>query len=167
MACPFCHHDHNWTIEEALDRLAKGPALVRAALANPAKDELAWAPAPGKWSPKQVVVHLLDTELVYGVRARKILSEDDGVLLAYDQDRWAAACTDGREAARAMDTFEALRADNIGLFRASIARMDRTGIHPEYGKVSLRDLLLHLSPHDEKHAAQIRRAREAYRDITR
>lgn len=66
-----------------------------------------------------------------------------------------------------LQTFELLRADNVGLFRASIGKVDRTGQHPEYGTLSLRELLMHLSPHDEKHAGQIRRVRAAYQEITK
>ena len=167
MTCPICKLDHNWTFEEALDRLAKGPAMIRQALAKADAQELRWSPVPGKWSPLQVAVHLLDTELVYGVRARKILSEENGALPAFDQDLWAAACTEGRDLERVLKTFELLRADNVGLFRASLSKMDRTGQHPEYGALSLRDLLMHLSPHDEKHAGQIRKVRKAYQDITK
>ncbi len=165
MACPLCQQVHNWTIEEALNRLAAGPDLIRTALRNVTNEEANWAP-PLKWTPKQVAVHLLDTELVYGVRARKILSEENGVLLAYDQDKWADACTNGRNVSDVLNTFAALRADNVGLFRASMTRMDRTGVHPEYGALSLRDLILHLAPHDEKHAGQIKRVRDAYKDVT-
>lgn len=167
MTCPICQHEHNWSMEEALDRLSKGPAIIRQAMAGADAKELRWPPAPGKWSVLQVVVHLLDTEMVYGVRIRKILSEDNPPVIAYEQDQWAAACTEGRDLERVMQAFELLRADNVGLFRASLPRLGRTGQHPNYGALSAGDLIMHLSPHDEKHAGQIKRVRQAYMDITK
>ena len=125
MICKMCKLDHDWTIEEALQRLEKGPAVIRKALSGAGPEELGWA-LPKAWSPKQVAVHLLDTEMVYGVRVRKILSEDNAIVPAYDQDCWAAACSDGRELGHVLDTFESLRRDNLAPFRASVARLDRT-----------------------------------------
>ena len=64
---------------KTLAKLAAGPESIRNAMRNITPDEVNWAP-PTKWTPKQVAVHLLDTELIYGVRARKILSEENGDL---------------------------------------------------------------------------------------
>jgi uncharacterized damage-inducible protein DinB len=166
MTCPICQHDHNWTLEHALATLAHGPAVIRQAMAGASPAESRWSPAPGKWSVLQIAAHLLDTEMVYGVRIRKILSEDNPHVMAYDQDQWAAVCSEGRDLDRVMQAFELLRADNIALFRACSARLDRTGQHPHYGALSARHLIMHLSPHDEKHAGQIARVRQAYMDIT-
>jgi uncharacterized damage-inducible protein DinB len=167
MTCPICQQEHNWTLEDALDRIAKGPATIREAMAKATPEELLWKPAPNKWSVQQVAVHLLDTEMVYGVRIRKILAEDNPPLIAYEQDLWAEHCAEGRDVERVMQAFELLRADNVDLFRASLTRLGRAGQHPQYGALSARDLVMHLSPHDEKHAGQIQRVRQAYMDTTR
>lgn len=165
MSCPFCQKDHNYSIEEALSHLENGPSEVRKALEGANAEELDW-PEPGGWSSRQVVTHLLDTEVVYSMRFRKIIAEDDAILPAFDQNRWTEFLTPGRDPARTLETFEHLRRDNVALLRAvtaTPARLDRTGRHPEYGVLTLRDHLLHLAPHDLNHAAQIRRIREKYR----
>ena len=46
--------------------------------------------APGKWTLREILVHLSDTEAVYLDRARRILSDEKPSLLGFDQDRWAA-----------------------------------------------------------------------------
>src|SRR5580658_6791366 len=144
MTCPICQHEHNWSMEEAIDRLAKGPAMIRQAMDGTDAKELHWSPAAGKWSVLQVAVHLLDTEMVYGVRIRLILSEQNPTLVAYEQDQWADACTEGRDPERVMQAFELLRADNVGLFRAAFPRLGRAGQHPSYGTLSAGDLIMHL-----------------------
>ena len=165
MACPICKKEHNFTVEEALERLEKGPAEVRAALAGAGTEEVNWSP-PGAWSPRQVATHLLDTELVFSTRYRKILAGDEGELAAFDQERWAAACSAGRDLTHVLGTFDHLRRDNVAMLRAALAdpdSLERTGRHPEFGRLTLRDLILHISPHDMNHAGQIRRTREKYR----
>ena len=171
MPCPFCQKEHDFTVEEALARLDGGPAEVRAALAGAGDAELNWS-QPGRWSPRQIAFHLLDCELIYGTRFRKILAEEDAVLPAFDQNLWSEACTAGRDLANALDAFERLRRDNVAMLRAAAAApaektsagsvLDRAGRHPQYGVLTLRDHILHLSPHDRNHAAQIRREREKY-----
>ena len=167
MPCPICKKEHDFTVEEALNRLEKGPEEVRVALAGAGHDELNWAP-PGAWSPHQVVTHLLDTELVFGTRYRKILAGDEGELAAFDQERWTAACSAGRNLAHVLTTFEYLRQDNVALLRIAAlsdpTSLDRAGRHPEFGRLTLRDLVLHISPHDMNHAGQIRRTREQYKN---
>ena len=165
MPCPFCKQEHNFTVKEALRRLERGPKEVRAALKGATKAELNWA-QPGRWSPRQVAFHLLDTELVYSTRFRKLLAQDGGELPAFDQNLWTANCTAGRDMAHALDTFDRLRRDNVAMLRAAAAEpatLDRAGRHPEYGMLTVRDVMLHLSPHDMNHAGQIRREREKYR----
>lgn len=165
MACPFCQKEHAYSVEEALDRLARGPLLVREALAGAGDRELDFAePKPGGWNPAQVATHLMDTEIVYSLRLRKLLAEDDPPLPAFDENLWNAALQGGRELVDTVEAFELLRKQNVGLVRsAPPGALDRSGRHPEYGALTLRQIVLHLAEHDAQHAAQIRRVRDAYR----
>lgn len=164
MPCPFCQKEHNETLEQILEAMERGPQAIREALAGATEHELAFAePKPGGWSPAQVATHVMDCEVIQSVRFRKLLAEDDPVLPAFDQNRWAAALMGGRQLADVLQTHELLRRQNVGLLRAAgPGVLDRTGRHPEYGVLSLRTLAAHLSIHEAKHAAQIRRIRAAY-----
>src|SRR6266545_7076812 len=62
------------------------------------------APAPGKWSVRQILAHLADCELVFGFRFRQTVAEDNPTLQPFDQDRWAAQY-DGYDALTALETF--------------------------------------------------------------
>jgi hypothetical protein len=44
---------------------------------------------PGKWSIREVIQHLADSELVGGFRLRMVLAHDRPTLTGYDQDLWA------------------------------------------------------------------------------
>jgi hypothetical protein len=163
MACPFCKKEHTETLAQALEALERGPQLVRQALAGATERELHFAePKPGGWTPAQVATHLMDTEVIQSVRVRKMLAEDEAVLPAFDQNRWTAALSGGRELEDVLRTFELLRKQNVGLIRAAgEAAGERAGTHPERGRMTLRQLLVHLSTHDARHAEQIRRIRAA------
>ena len=41
-------------------------------------------PAPGKWSPAEIVCHLADCELVFAFRLRQTLAEDAPVIQPFD-----------------------------------------------------------------------------------
>src|SRR5512147_664019 len=47
-------------------------------------------PFDGKWTPNEVIGHLVDSEWVYGYRVRLILCEDGPTILGMDQDLWVA-----------------------------------------------------------------------------
>ncbi len=164
MPCPFCKKEHEYTFEQALDMLQKGPQLIREAMAGAGEREASFAdPKPGGWSPAQVAAHLMDCEIVYSMRFRKILAEDDAVLPAFDEKKWATALQNGRDLGEVLTGFEVLRRQNLALVRnAPQGALDRAGTHPEYGRLTVRDHIIHLGQHDANHAAQIRRIRATY-----
>lgn len=56
--------------------------------------DLAWsvaAPAPGKWTPRQLVGHLIDSAVINCQRFGHAGTTDDLVCTPYDQDVWVAA----------------------------------------------------------------------------
>lgn len=117
------------------------------------------AEAPGKWSVIEVLQHLADTEMVYAVRGRLVLSEDRPPLQAYDQDRWAALFN-YREAATelALAQLSALRAANLALWRTvGPEGRARVGLHSERGEESLDLMLRMMAAHDLVHRRQIER----------
>src|ERR1700732_938036 len=64
--------------------LEEVPRLVATASA----EQLNRSPGPGEWSPRQVLNHLSDTDLVYGTRIRMIVTQDRPTIVGYDQDAW-------------------------------------------------------------------------------
>jgi DinB family protein len=128
-------------------------AAIRDSLARIHTHATAWTPqqfersyAPGKWSARQILTHLAQTELAFGTRARMALSapQRDYVAQPFNQDHWMAreAGLGGREALAALT---ALGAMNLALY-ASLSPDDRaaTFSHPEYGALSV-DWLIHQS----------------------
>ncbi len=138
---------------------AATPAKVASLVRGVSPRQLAKRPAPGKWSVQEIISHLADTEMVMCCRARWIAFEEHPTLVPFDQDRWAAGRAREKEAlSETIERFRLLRRSQMRLFRnASGQELERTGMHPERGEVTLREQLETLAGHDLNHLAQIQR----------
>lgn len=117
------------------------------------------AEAPAKWSVIQVIQHLADSDLVFGVRLRMILTEDKPPLQAYDQDAWARTFNyAGVRLDTALDQLRGLRAANFYVLRGlSQDQLGRVGLHSERGPESAEFHLRLMGAHDLVHRRQIDR----------
>ena len=73
--------------------------------------------APGKWSPREVFIHLADCDLAFGFRYRQALGEEDHLVQPFDQDLWAKSYA-VYDAHQAIQTFAVLRNWNLTLLRS-------------------------------------------------
>lgn len=124
---------------------------------------------PDTWSPFDVVGHLIHGERTdWLVRARLIL-RPGGPHPFEPFDRFAQEeASRGQSLDELLDTFAALRAENLRALDAltlTPADFEREGRHPDFGAVTLRELLAAWVVHDLGHLAQISRAlAKRYRD---
>lgn len=149
----------------SIDRYAAGFDAVVAALDGITAAELDHRPAPGEWSPRQVVHHLADSEARSFIRLRQLLAEDGGVIQAYDQDRWAERLPYDLPVEVSLPVVQAVRGLSLATVRtleaAGDTAWDRAATHPEHDEPYTLDLWLALyAEHPHDHAAQIRAARE-------
>jgi hypothetical protein len=144
----------------------KDPLLVQAdtaptisALIHLVPDaDLKRRPAPGKWSVVEVVAHLAEDELVTSWRYRQMLEHPGCSLAGFDQDKWADWGRYGEWSSQeALDRFTLLRTANLRMLRAlNPEEWMRFGEHAERGRITVRDLALHMAGHDLNHLEQIR-----------
>lgn len=122
-------------------------------------DALRRPEGPGKWSVVEVLQHLADTEMVYGVRGRLVLSEDRPPIQGFDQDRWASLFRYAdADPGQALAQLAALRAGNLVVWRSlAPAELARVGLHSERGPESLALMLRLMAAHDLVHRRQIER----------
>lgn len=141
-------------------------ARLRRVLAGLSPSELAWKPAPGKWSIKEIVCHLADVELAYGFRYRLIAAENEPRLTPFNQDAWANHLGYLRQDLRqALEVLRVLRARHVAMFKALPAdAWDRAGMHEERGRLTLRQIVESIAAHDENHLGQIRRIKALLRE---
>jgi hypothetical protein len=150
-----------FVLEEALALLARTPASLDALLRGlPA----AWTDAHEggeTWSPFDVVGHLIHGERTDWMRRARMIVADGDTGTFEPFDRFAQfAASSGRTLASLLDEFAALRQANLrelGALRLTDADLDRTGRHPEFGLVTLRQLLATWVAHDLDHLMQVAR----------
>jgi hypothetical protein len=104
---------------DILDILGREMVTTQALLASVPPDLEEYRYAPGKWSVREVVGHLIDTERAFAFRCVWVARAAEGAQPAFEQDAWARASNAGRR--RLVDLAEewiALRRDDILLFRS-------------------------------------------------
>lgn len=145
-------------IGETTDLLRRTPEVLRALLTDLPDS---WTDTPDTadgWRPRDVVGHLITGELTEWIqRVRRVL--DDGTSRPFDTfDRFAMLERD-RDASlnELIDRFDELRTRNLAQLDELIveADLDRRGLHPSLGEVTLRELLATWSVHDLDHIGQI------------
>jgi uncharacterized damage-inducible protein DinB len=147
--------------QSTLDRFERGIDAMRAALAGTPEGLLDRSPAPGKWSIRQIVLHVADDDIVAAMRIRQIAAEPGALLLGFDQDRWAQELRYVDQSLElAMETFVLLRRSTAAMLRGlPEAAWSYQGNHEERGLTTLEAFVAHMANHAELHAGQIRRIR--------
>lgn len=151
----------DFTLPHATAVLARTPMVVRTFLTDLPPDWTHRNEGPGTWSPFDVVGHLIDGEESDWIgRARIILSQGADRRFA-PFDRFAHLdANQGKSLAELLDRFARLRASNLRDLESMDIGPDKlrlTGEHPEFGTVTLEQLLATWVAHDLGHIAQIAR----------
>lgn len=110
---------------------------------------------PGKWSARQILLHLAHSELALGTRVRMALATPNYVAQPFNQDAWLAR-EDGISGADAASAFVALAAFNVGLY-ATLSEAERQVPvqHPEYGLISVDWVIHQQAGHQVHHLRQL------------
>jgi hypothetical protein len=145
-------------IAETTAVLTRTPEVLRSLLVGLPES---WTNTPDTangWRPRDVVGHLITGEQTDWIaRTRRILEQ--GTSLPFDPfDRSSMLDRDaGVPLDELVEQFAELRAGNLAVLGdlASDADLDRRGLHPSLGEVTLRELLATWAVHDLDHIGQI------------
>lgn len=145
--------------QNALAALRQTPDRIRALLASWTPDRWERSYAPGKWSARQIVIHLLQAELVLTSRVRFAVSQHGYTAQAFDQDAWLPI-DDSAEGPAALDAYTALRKVNLALFSSlTPEQRTRSFTHPEYADLTADWVAAQLAGHDIHHLKQLEEIR--------
>ncbi len=114
-------------------------------------------PAPGRWSPVEIIAHLADAEIVASYRVRMIIAHNGVDIQAFDQDEWATNLAyEATDPAESVDLFDATRVANLRLLGRIDPRLhENYGLHAERGRESVSHLIRLYAGHDLNHLAQL------------
>ncbi len=143
----------------SLDALRSTISDLVALTSNRTARELAHAPQRGEWSAAEVAAHMADAEMVYSVRVRMMLTDDNPALTGYDEQAWAARLSMcDLNVAGSVERFRILRDANLRLYESlESAEWARTGLHEERGLLTVSSIVESLIGHDRTHLDQIRK----------
>jgi hypothetical protein len=133
-------------------------ALV-AVFAGLTDEQLDRAPADGGWTPRMVAHHVADSETNSAIRLRRLVAEDEPLIIGYDEELWSRRLRYDRPIGSALAVVTAVRAASLELLlRLSPEEWSRTGRHSESGVYTLDDWLGIYAGHPLEHAEQVRAA---------
>ena len=148
--------------KKLVDLYREGYAAVAEALLKITPEELDAKPAPGKWSAREIVHHLGDSEMVGAVRFRLLIAEDRPVIKGYDQDAFARRLHYDRPHEASLELFRSSRAATVEMMGClSETEWLREGTHTDIGRFGLDTWLRIYAPHAHGHAQQILLARKS------
>jgi hypothetical protein len=113
--------------------------------------------APGKWTLKEVIGHLIDDERIFLYRALCVARNDDKPLAGFDENAYVAATSfEARSLTSLAAEYRAVRAASISFFQSlTPAEWTRRGIVNGY-EASVRGLAFHVAGHELHHLRVIR-----------
>jgi hypothetical protein len=147
-----------FTLEGGCEILRRTPDVLRALLHDLPGDWLHGREAPEAWSPYQVCGHLLHVEECDWLdRTRVILEHGTGRVFEPVDREAGFARFRGWPLSDLLDSFASTRQANLTELTRLLAGggLDRRGVHPDFGEVTLAQLLATWVVHDLNHLGQV------------
>jgi uncharacterized damage-inducible protein DinB len=146
-------------IESAGQSLAQGPRIVEGLIAAAPLEALTWREAPGTWHIVEVLCHMADGEITDWMPRLERILEGGGRFTPFDREGGFTRYR-GWTAEALVGEFGQLRRANLEKLETlhlTASHLTLRGEHPEFGPVTLQQLLACWATHDMAHVAQISR----------
>jgi len=159
----------NFDLNHGVAVLSRTPQTLRVFLEDLPDKWVYSNEGPETWSAFDVVGHLIHGERTDWIPRAEIILEQKGERRFTPFDRFAMFReSEGKTLTELLDEFEELRAgslDKLSGWNLKEEHMQLRGVHPEFGEVTLSQLLATWVAHDLTHIAQVARIMsKQYRD---
>jgi len=146
-------------LDEAIEVLQATPSVLQAWLGNLPPEWVHASDGEDTWSPFDIVGHLIHGEKTDWIPRAEIILSDQETRQFEPFDRFAMlADSEGRTMQEVLDAFADWRQQSINRLRGlhpSESDLNKTGVHPDLGTVTLKQLLATWVAHDLNHLGQI------------
>jgi len=121
------------------------------------EEKLLYRYAPGKWTIKEILVHIIDDERIYSYRALRFARDDKTKLPGFEQDDFTLhSNANERELKNIFDEYEAVRKSTIALFNGlNDEALTREGT-ADGKNATVRALAYHIAGHELHHLSFIK-----------
>jgi hypothetical protein len=149
-----------FNLEDAIAILERTPASLTALLYGLPETWIRATEGEGTWSPYDVIGHLIQGERTDWIpRARHILAGETRPFESFDRTAQFTG-SQGKSLGELLEMFANLRRENVVALEGmnlTETELERKGLHPELGEVTLSQLLATWVVHDLDHVEQIAR----------
>lgn len=160
MSEPAARTRRPFILAEAIALLANTPATLDALLRTLPEEWLTAHEGGETWSPHDIIGHLIHGERTDWLPRARIILEHGESRAFEPYDRFAQFAERARTLPELLDEFASLRARNLRALEGmqiTPADLDRRGRHPDFGPVTLSQLLATWVAHDLDHVMQVAR----------
>ena len=146
---------------ELVERYRAGYEAIAEAVREAGEAGLDTRPSDGGWTPREVVHHTADSEMTSAIRLRRLIAENNPLIVGYDGDEFARRLHyDDRPVEPALAAIAAARSTTVQILDRLIdEEWRRTGTHSESGPYGVERWLEIYADHCHEHADQIRTVR--------
>lgn len=151
-------------MERLIEEYKQGYSKFVKELEGLTEEQLLFKPSEKSWSIREIIIHVADAELVHIHRMKAVLSEDNPVLTAFDQDLW----TDRLHSQQVdhqlyLQLFKTMRESFLPILQ-HLTKEDtmRIGTHNQAGQMTFKEILEHSIEHVDTHIGQIRRVKKLF-----
>ena len=140
---------------DPLEALGETPTRIRDLAGRWSAEQFERSYAAGKWTARQILIHLAQTDMALGTRARMALCTPSYTAQGFDQNQWVAR--DGAmSGADAVNALVAISAMNRTFFQ-TLSATDRATpfTQPEYGALTVDWLIHQMAGHQIHHLRQL------------
>jgi uncharacterized damage-inducible protein DinB len=143
-----------------------GGARLQKTVAGLSKQDLSWKPPPdaglGLWSIHEIVIHLLDSDIIWTARMKSIIAEDHPTLLSFDEKKFSQSLFYAEQDPQAaIRLFDLNRRQFARVLRKlPDSALSRTGQHSERGSITLGQCVKIVIEHVDHHLDFVRRKRK-------
>ena len=145
-----------------IDEYVRGAAIPAAAIRSLTAGDLDALPVAGTWSIRQIVLHLMDSDLVAADRMKRIIAEDNPALIGFDESAFAQKLfytdLDASAAAELFRRNRLLMAEILK--RLPDSAYLRVGIHNQRGRVTLEQMVELYVRHLDHHMKFLKHKRQ-------
>jgi uncharacterized damage-inducible protein DinB len=140
-----------------LKHLKENLKATRDFILSLSEEKLNFRYAEGKWTIKEILVHLSDDERIYAYRALRFARHDQTVLPGFEQDSYALySGANSRGVRDILEEFATVRKATLSLFESfDDEALVRTGM-ADGNRVSVRALAYHIAGHELRHVRLIK-----------
>ncbi|MCC3160298.1 DinB family protein [Hymenobacter sp. 15J16-1T3B] len=138
---------------DPLEMLGVQPTALHQLLAEVTEEQASFRYAPGKWSIKQVVLHIADVERIFAYRALRFARADQQELPGFDENHYADhSGADDRTLASLLAEYAAVRQATLALFRSFTPEQLQRGGTANGNPVTVQALRFITAGHEAHHA---------------